>query len=55
MKKRQFEKVDPEKIVTMCAFCHSTLEDQLEANNMDEIEVVSLTEMMAEYLDDENA
>lgn len=52
MKKRQFEKVDPEKVVTMCAFCHTTLEDQLEANGMDEIEVLSLTEMMAEYLDD---
>lgn len=52
MKKRQFEKVAPEKIVTMCAFCHSTLEDQLDANGMDEIEVLGLTEMMAEYLED---
>ena len=53
MKKRQFEKVGPEKVVTMCAFCHTTLEDQLEANGMEEIEVLGLTEMMAEYLDDE--
>ena len=30
-KKKQIEDVGPEKIVTMCAFCHSTLEDQLEA------------------------
>ena len=52
MKKRQFEKVAPEKIVTMCAFCHTTLEDQLEKRNMDDIEVLGLTEMMAEYLDD---
>jgi len=54
VKKRQIEAVGPEKVVTMCAFCHSTLEDQLEKNNMDEIEVLGLTEMMAEYLDDED-
>ncbi|GKY87346.1 (Fe-S)-binding protein [Sinisalibacter aestuarii] len=52
IKKRQIEAVAPDAIVTMCAFCHSTLEDQLEANEMDDIEVLSLTEMMAEYLDD---
>ena len=52
-KKRQFEDVGAEKVVTMCAFCHTTLEDQLEANGMEEIEVLGLTEMMAEYLDDE--
>ena len=53
MKKRQFEKVGPEKVVTMCAFCHTTLEDQLESHGMEDIEVLGLTEMMAEYLDDE--
>jgi Fe-S oxidoreductase len=51
-KKKQIEAVGPEKIVTMCAFCHSTLEDQLEAVEMDDIEVAGLTEMMAEYLED---
>ncbi|HCQ67404.1 MAG TPA: heterodisulfide reductase [Rhodobacteraceae bacterium] len=51
-KKKQIEDVAPEKIVTMCAFCHATLEDQLENNDMDDIEVASLTEMMAEYLED---
>jgi len=51
-KKKQIEAVNPEKIVTMCAFCHTTLEDQLEINEMDEIEVAGLTEMMAEYLAD---
>lgn len=51
-KKKQIEDVKPEKIVTMCAFCHNTLEEQLEANEMDHIEVASLTEMMAEYLGD---
>jgi Fe-S oxidoreductase len=54
IKKRQIEEVAPEKIVTMCAFCHTTLENQLEARNMDDIEVLGLTEMMAEYLDDED-
>lgn len=52
VKKRQIEAVAPDAIVTMCAFCHSTLEDQLEANEMDEIEVLGLTEMVAEYLDE---
>ncbi len=52
-KKKQFEKVAPEKVVTMCAFCHHTLEDQLDLHGMD-IEVAGLTELLAEYLDDEN-
>jgi Fe-S oxidoreductase len=51
-KKKQFEKVNPDKIVTMCAYCHHTLEEQLEEHNM-EIEVAGLTELVAEYLDDE--
>ena len=53
LKKRQFEKVDPDKIITMCAFCHHTLEDKLEAHNMD-IEVVGLTDLIAEYLDEDS-
>ncbi len=51
-KKAQFEKVQPDTIVTMCAFCHHTLETALEEYNMD-IEVAGLTEMIAEYLDDD--
>ncbi|MBZ0129614.1 MAG: (Fe-S)-binding protein [Rhodobacteraceae bacterium] len=51
-KKAQFEKVAPDKIVTMCAYCHHTLEEQLEEHNMD-IEVQGLTELIGEYLDDE--
>ncbi|MBT6095816.1 MAG: (Fe-S)-binding protein [Rhodospirillaceae bacterium] len=51
-KKTQFEKVAPDKIVTMCAYCHHTLEDALEEYNMD-IEVAGLTELVAEYLDDD--
>lgn len=51
-KRRQFEKVNPDKIVTMCAYCHHTLEEQLDAHNM-EIEVAGLTELIAEYLDED--
>jgi Fe-S oxidoreductase len=50
-KKRQFEAVAPEKIVTMCAYCHHILEESLEHYDMD-IEVQGLTELMAEYLED---
>ena len=53
-KKAQFDKVNPDKIVTMCAYCHHTLEDALEEYNMD-IEVAGLTELVAEYLDDDVA
>jgi Fe-S oxidoreductase len=48
-KKRQFEAVGAEKVVTMCAYCHHTLEEQLELHEMD-LEVQGLTELMAEYL-----
>lgn len=51
LKKRQFENVGAESIVTMCAYCHHTIEDALEDNNM-ELEVISLTELLAQYLDD---
>ena len=51
-KKKQIQDVAPDKIVTMCSFCHTTLEDQLEIAEMDDIEVASLTEMMAEYLEE---
>ncbi len=48
-KKRQLENTEAATIVTMCAYCHHTIEDALEENNM-EMEVVSLTELMAAYL-----
>ncbi|RME16069.1 MAG: (Fe-S)-binding protein [Alphaproteobacteria bacterium] len=53
-KKRQFEAVGAEKVVTMCAYCHHTLEEQLEEHGMEELEVEGLTELLAEYLDDED-
>jgi Fe-S oxidoreductase len=52
-KKKQFEDVGAEKVVTMCAYCHHILEESLEHYELDDkIEVQGLTELMAEYLDD---
>ena len=52
-KKRQFEDVGADKVVTMCAYCHHILEESLEHYEIDDkIEVQGLTELMAEYLDD---
>lgn len=53
-KKRQLDKVNPEKIVTMCAYCHHTLEEVMDEFGMD-WEVQGLTELVADYLDDEVA
>ena len=50
-KKRQFENVGATTIVTMCAYCHHTIEGALEDNDI-EMDVVSLTELVAKYLDD---
>ncbi len=51
-KKAQIDKVQPDAIVTMCAYCHHTLDNVLEEFNMD-LEVMGLTELVAEYLDDD--
>ena len=51
-KKRQLESVQAKTVATMCAYCHHTIEDALDEHDMD-LEVVSLTELVAEYLDDE--
>lgn len=53
-KKRQLDDVRPDEIVTICAYCHHTLEEGLEEYEMD-IEVKSLTELIADYLDDDAA
>jgi len=52
LKKNQIDKVQPDAIVTMCAYCHHTLDNVLEEFNMDQ-EVLGLTELVAEYLDDD--
>ena len=54
-KKAQFDKVSPDKVVTMCAYCHHVLEDALYENDMEDLEVASLTEMVADYLDESAA
>jgi len=52
LKKNQLDKVQPDAIVTMCAYCHHTLDNVLEEFNMEQ-EVLGLTELVAEYLDDD--
>ena len=53
-KKAQFDKVEPDAIVTMCAYCHHTLDNVFEEFDIEE-EVVQLTDLVAEYLDDADA
>jgi Fe-S oxidoreductase len=48
-KKKQLDMIKVERIVTACSNCRNMLEDGLEDNNMD-IEVIGLTEMLAEHL-----
>jgi Fe-S oxidoreductase len=48
-KKQQIEAVQPDRLVTACAVCRSTLEEGLEHYNM-AIPVVGLTEMIASHL-----
>jgi len=48
-KKRQFDAVDPDRLVTACANCRIILEEGIEHNGMD-LEVVGLTELLAEHL-----
>lgn len=49
-KKRQLDGMHVEKLVTACSNCRNMLEEGLEENNMEDIEVVGLTEVLAEYL-----
>ncbi len=48
-KRRQIEELDVTTVVTMCATCRNTLEEGIEANNMN-IEVLGLTEVVANHL-----
>lgn len=54
MKKVQLDKVEPDVVVTMCAYCHHTLDNVFEEFDMEQ-EIVGLTELVAEYLDDDDA
>lgn len=48
-KKKQLDEINVERIVTACSNCRNMLEDGLDENHMN-IEVVGLTEMLAEHL-----
>jgi len=48
-KKKQIDELDVTTVVTMCATCRNTLEEGIEANNMN-IEVFGLTELVANHL-----
>jgi Fe-S oxidoreductase len=52
-KKKQLDEIGVERIVTACSNCRNMLLDGLEENDMD-IEVVGLTEMLAEHLTDDS-
>ncbi|MCP4233200.1 MAG: (Fe-S)-binding protein [Aestuariibacter sp.] len=51
-KKSQLDELDVETIVTSCSNCRLVIEEGLEANDM-EINIIGLTEMLAEHLVDE--
>ncbi|MCW8915423.1 MAG: (Fe-S)-binding protein [Magnetovibrio sp.] len=51
-KKIQIDKVEPDAIVTMCAYCHHTLDNVFEEFDIEQ-DVIGLTELVAEYLDDD--
>jgi Fe-S oxidoreductase len=53
-KKSQLDGLDVKTMVTACSNCRTVLEDGLEANDMD-IEVVGLTELIAEHLVEDKA
>ena len=50
VKKRQINELGVDTLVTACANCRNILEEGIEHNNMD-VEVIGLTELVAEYLD----
>lgn len=50
-KKQQLDEISVKRIVTSCSNCRNMLEEGLEDNNMDDIEVVGLSELLAQYLD----
>jgi Fe-S oxidoreductase len=51
-KKKQLDDIKVDRIVTACSNCRNMLEEGLEHYRMDNIEVVGLTETIAQYLDE---
>ena len=54
-KKRQLDAVQVEGLVTACSNCRHMLEDGLEDNEMYDIELLGITELIADQLAEENA
>jgi len=49
-KKRQLDAVKPAALVTACSNCRHMLEDGLEDNGMEDIELLGITELIADHL-----
>jgi len=49
-KKRQLDAVQPTGLVTACSNCRHMLEDGLEDNDMQDIELLGITELIADHL-----
>ena len=54
-KKRQLDAVNIEGLVTACSNCRHMLEDGLEENDMEDIELLGITELIADHLVEESA
>ena len=52
-KKRQLDAVNIEGLVTACSNCRHMLEDGLEENDMHDIELLGITELIADHLVEE--
>jgi len=52
-KKRQLDSIRPEGLVTACSNCRHMLEDGLEAHEMHDIELLGITELIADHLVEE--
>ena len=53
-KKRQLDAVHVEGLVTACSNCRHMLEDGLEENEMEDIELLGITELIADHLVEES-
>jgi len=52
-KKRQLDSIRPEGLVTACSNCRHMLEDGLEAHEMHDVELLGITELIADHLVEE--
>ena len=51
IKKRQLDALNVSTLVTSCSNCRTMLEEGLEHNEMEDIEVIGLTELLADHLE----